>query len=230
MQLGRGATHLLRKLLSLLFRQSYQFGQNIAKARIRRGPPEVEINATVAFVQLVVGVLCRGLWIEHRVLRTNLFLRIRYGRKDSGCQKRKDGGSKSGYLTAGNQHRFSQNVGIYLVENRIVLRNAPTIDDAMRWHAILAQAIENDPSVKRGPFDSGKQFILCCVQHLPANCHASKVRIYEYGPIAVVPGHPEKPGLACTVVLQAFAQFRDRRVCPLRYGAEDLTRSGKAGF
>src|SRR5664279_2197086 len=151
---------LLWNFRSLLFRNPDQFGQDVSEPRFGLGLSEVEINPPVAFVQLVIGVLRLWLGVENRIARAHLLLRVRDSREDPGCQERKNGGPESSDLAARDQHGFPQNIGIDLIENGIILRNPSTVDDAMDWYAVLAHAVQNYTSVKRGSLDRSKQFVL----------------------------------------------------------------------
>ena len=57
--------------------------------------------------------------------------------ENAGREQGKDAGAEAGGDAVGHQDGFVEHVGVDLIENGVVLRNAAGVDDALDGHAVL---------------------------------------------------------------------------------------------
>ncbi len=67
-----------------------------------------------------------------------------------------------------HQNRLAHHVGVYLVQHRVLLRNAAAVDDPPHRHAVLLHPLQNHARVKRRAFDGREQLVLRRVRQPPA--------------------------------------------------------------
>src|SRR5437660_393071 len=78
----------------------------------------------------------------------------------SRSEKREDRRAQADHTSRWNKHRSSQHVGVNLIEDVILLRNAARVDDASHRNTVLLHPIENDPRMQSRAFDGCEQLIL----------------------------------------------------------------------
>lgn len=79
--------------------------------------------------------------------------------KRARSQKRKNCCAQTHHALAWHQHWTSENVGVHLVQNSVLLRNTAGIDHTLDRHSMFCHTIQNHASMERGALDGGKQFI-----------------------------------------------------------------------
>ena len=78
------------------------------------------------------------------------------GRALIGRQKGEDRRTQAGDRSFGHQHGHVEHIRIDLVEHRVLLRDAPTVDDAAYGDTMLFHALQNDTRVEGGAFNGGE--------------------------------------------------------------------------
>ncbi len=96
----------------------------------------------------------------------------------------------------GNEDGLAEDVGVDLVEDGVVLRDAAGVDDAVDGDAVFGHAFEDDAGVEGGAFDGGEELVLRGVDEVPAEGDAAEFGVDEDGAVAVVPAQAEEAGLA----------------------------------
>ena len=105
--------------------------------------------------------------LEPSVGRANFVLRIFDRLECARGEECKDCGTEANHTFTRNQHRSSQNVGINLVQDVILLRNAARINNAFDVYAMSGHAVEDHARVERSAFNRGKQLVLTCALKIP---------------------------------------------------------------
>ena len=139
------------------------------------------------------------------MIRADSILGLFDGSERAGCQKRKNGRTEADDALAGDENRPTQNVGINLVQNIVLLWNATGVDYSLDFHAVLGHAIQNDSCVKSGAFDGREEFILCRRLEVPAKGNSSQVWVHQDRAIAIVPGHAQQARLSGPIVFESLA-------------------------
>src|SRR5690242_20710419 len=167
---------------------------------------------------LRLGIGCEGL-----VFGADSGLRLFYRFECARGQEGKDGRTQCHHVAVGHQHGAPQNIGVNLVKNWVFQRNSAGIDYTLDLHLVLQHPVQDDPDMKRGALDGGKQFLLRRALQVPAQSDAAQVRINQHSPVAVIPGHAQQSGLAGAVIFQAPAQRAYVRAGAGGDGAKDIS-------
>jgi len=85
------------------------------------------------------------------------------GSEDAGCQLCKDPGPDACWRLARYQNRFVEDVGVNLIQYRVLLRNATSVDDAINRNPMFRHSLKDDASMKGGSFNGSEEFILGCM-------------------------------------------------------------------
>ena len=189
-----------------------QCGHEVAERRVA-WLAEGEIEFLIERVKRIVDFLFRRLGRKDAVLRANLVLSFFDGFERACGKKREDGRAEAGNAFAGNENRPAENVGVNLIEDIILLRDAAGINDPLDVHTVFGHAIENDARMEGSAFDGGKEFVLRGALQVPAESDAAQIGIDEHGAIAIVPGDAKEASLASAVFFEANGLTSGRR-CP----------------
>src|SRR5215475_1025279 len=125
--------------------------RDAAKLRQRLAAAEREIQ----LVELPVQVLATLHRLDYLEWRAQPLLRFFDATESAGGQKCKNRRPQAGHLAFGHQDRFAHHIGVDLVEHRVLLRDAATVDDAPHWHAVLLHALQDHARMKGRSLDCG---------------------------------------------------------------------------
>ena len=117
--------------------------------------------------------------------------------------KSENRGSEADHALIGNEHGTTENIGIDLIQDIVLLGNASRVNYTLYVHTVPGHPVKDDASVKRGPFDGGKEFVLRGALQVPPQRNAAQVRVDQNGAVAVIPSHAEQARLSGTIVLEA---------------------------
>ena len=172
------------------------------KVRIAKKPEEAIVARRLG------GVGGEGLeGRAKRILR--LFDRLEISRRE----EREDHRTERSDVALRHQHRLAQDVGVDLVELRILLRNASAVDDAVDRRAVLLHALEDDAGVQRGALDRGVQLVGSGVVQVPAEGDAAQRGVHQHGAVAIIPGKPEQAGLPRAIFGERLAPLARNEDC-----------------
>src|SRR5690348_2855176 len=205
-------------------------GEDVAEGGGGAGAAEIEVEAAIESVELVVHGLGRGIRAKNIVRGADFLLRFLDGAERAGGEKRENGGAEAGDFAAGNENGAAKDIGVNLIEHGIFLRDAAGIDDALDFDAVFGHAIEDDARVEGGAFDGGEELVLSRVLQIPAESNAAQVGVDEDGAVAIVPGHAEKARLAGAIIFEAGAEGGDRGAGAAGDGFENIAGGGEARF
>jgi hypothetical protein len=118
-----------------------KFGQYVTEATLQRRFSEIYIQAAKQRIELVVDAALLSSRSKLGVFWAYLILAFFDTRKDTRREKCKDGRTNAGYAAVRHQHRSAQNVGINLVQHRIILRNSTPVYYATDRGTMFAQPI-----------------------------------------------------------------------------------------
>src|SRR5438067_2094899 len=162
--------------------------------------------------------------------RADFILRLFNSFESSGGHKCENGRAKAGHTLCWDQHGPAENVRIHAIQDFIFLRNTTGIDDTLNANTVCCHAIEDDAGVQRRTFDGCKKLVLCSALEVPSQSDSAQVRVHQHGAITVVPGEAQQSGLACAIIFQSFAQFRDIGPSPRGNRIKYVANRGKSCF
>src|SRR3954454_89050 len=146
------------------------------------------------------------------------------------CQEGENCGADTDNILAWYKHRPPEDIGVYLVEDRVLRRDAAGIDDPFDSDTVLGHPVEDYPGMERRTLNRGEQFVLSRAQQIPAQSNPAQVGIDQHGPIAVIPGQAQQAGLPRAIPLQAFAQGSDIATSAPRDGTEHVADRRETRF
>ena len=173
-----------------------------------------------------------GFWFggEGAVGEADGFLGFFDGAEGAGGEEREDAGAEAGGYAVGDEDGLVEDVGVDLVEDCVLLRDAAGVDDAVDGDAVFGHALEDDAGVEGGAFDGGEELVLRGVEEVPAEGDAAEFGVDEDGAVAVVPAEAEEAGLAGAIGFEALGEVGDCDAGAAGDGFEDVAGGGEAGF
>src|SRR3954467_12534448 len=146
------------------------------------------------------------------------------------CQEGENCGADTDNILAWYKHLPPEDIGVHLVKDRVLRRDAARIDDPIDSDAVLGHPVEDYPGMERRTLDRGEQLVLSRAQQIPTQSDPAQVGIDEHGPVAVVPGEAQQAGLPSLILLQAFAQGFDIATSTPRDGTEHVADRRQTRF
>src|SRR3954447_15158841 len=146
------------------------------------------------------------------------------------CQEGENCGADTDNILAWYKHLPPEDIGVHLVKDSVLRRDAASIDDPFDSDTVLGHPVEDYPGMERRTLDRGEQFVLSRAQQIPTQSNPAQVGIDQHGPIAVIPGQAQQAGLPRAIPLQAFAQGHDIAAGARRDGAEHVADRRETRF